>query len=79
MFITNAGTDDLAVRHDHRAHRRGRDLEPHRPERHAGLRARPAAAEDGLDASDTRALAFQGCRVPEATCSGRAARASASS
>ena len=36
------------LRHDHGAHRRGRDLEPHRPERHAGLRDLGADGQDRL-------------------------------
>ena len=36
------------VRDDHRAHRRGRDLEPDRPERHAGLRDLGADGEARL-------------------------------
>ena len=36
------------LRDDHRAHRRGRDLEPHRPERHARLRHLAADGEARL-------------------------------
>ena len=37
QFITNAGTDISGARHDHRADRRGGDLQPAGPQRHAGL------------------------------------------
>ena len=42
------GHRDLRVRHHHRAHGRGRDLEPDRPERHSRLRDLCAAAQARL-------------------------------
>ena len=58
------------LRDDHRAHRRGRDLEHHRPERHAGLRHLGADAEDGLArVRHARALVLRTARCPRRTCS----------
>ena len=49
QFITNAGTDISGHVDDHRAHGRRRDLQPHRRERHARLRAGRAVPQDGLE------------------------------
>ena len=49
MFITNAGHRAHLGRDDHRAHGRGRDLEPRRRERHARLRDLRAAAQARLE------------------------------
>ena len=49
QFITNSGTDISGLRDDHRPHRRGRDLEHHRPERDPRLRDRRGLPEDGLE------------------------------
>ena len=40
---------DLGARDDHRTYGRRRDLQPHRRERHAGLRAGRAVSQDGLE------------------------------
>ena len=48
IFITNAGTDITACVTITARHRRRRDLEPDRPERHAGLRDLAADAEARL-------------------------------
>ena len=37
QFITNAGTEDQRLRHDHRQDGQGRDLQPARSQRHARL------------------------------------------
>ena len=66
IFITNAGTDITACVTITARHRRGGDLEPDRPERHARLRrSREPMQKLGWRASDTRELSFQGVRVPE--------------
>ena len=65
IFITNAGTDITRLRDDHRPHGRRRDLEPDRPERHAGYVISAPMQKLGWRASDTRELSFQGARVPE--------------
>ena len=66
QFITNAGTDISGLRLHHRAHRRGRDLQPDRPERHARATSRATPYRKmGWNASDTRPLTFEDCRVPE--------------
>ena len=57
---------DHEVRHDHRAHRRQRDLQHRR--RRGNARASPCMApyrKMGWHASDTHELVFDGCRVPE--------------
>jgi alkylation response protein AidB-like acyl-CoA dehydrogenase len=64
QFITNAGTDISATSRSP-PHRRRRDLQPDRRERHAGLRAGRAVPQDGLERLDTRPLTFEDCRVPE--------------
>ena len=68
------------LRDDHRPHRRGRDLEHRRPERHAGLRDLGADAEAGL-ARLRHARARRSRTAPSrrATCSASAAAASRSS
>ena len=54
------------LRDDHRRHRRRRDLEHHRPERHPRLRDLGADAEDGLAGVRHAGALVPGLRVPEA-------------
>ena len=80
IFITNAGTDITAVRDDHGSHRRGRDLEPDRPERHARLRDLAADGQARLArVRHARALVQGRAQCRRRTCSASAARASGSS
>ena len=75
MFITNAGTELTLGRDDHGAHRRGRDLEPRRRERHARLRDLGAAPQARLEGvRHARAHVRRLRRFPRATCSARAAQ-----
>ena len=65
IFITNAGTDITALRDDHGAHRRGRDLEHDRPERHARATRSRRRWRSSAGAHPTRASCrSRAARVP---------------
>jgi len=63
----------LGLRDDHRAHRRRRrrDLEHHRPNGTPGYEQGEPYRKMGWNASDTRPLSFDDCRVPEGSLLGR--------
>ena len=66
QFITNSGTDISGYVAITARTGDGRDLEHHRAQRHARLRDRRAAYRKmGWNASDTRPLSFEDCRVPQ--------------
>ena len=79
IFITNAGTDITACVTI--TARTGDDEISNLivPNGTPGYEISPPMEKLGWRASDTRELSFQGCAVPEGTCSASAARASASS
>ena len=80
IFITNAGTDITACVTITARTGDGRDLEHHRPERHAGLRDLGADGEARLARLRHARALVPGTRAcPRRTCSARAARASGSS
>ena len=80
MFITNAGTDITSCVTITAATARRRDLEHHRPERHRRGTRSPSRCRSSAGAPPTRASsASRKCACPRATCSARAAKASASS
>ena len=70
IFITNAGTDITACVTITARHRRERDLEPDRPERHAGLRDLARRCRSSAGARRTRASSRSRARAcRRATCS----------